>query len=158
MADMLVKLYALPNLEDAVSVASATGVTIRRTLAPEKPVVLEWVAARFPAWTAEVEAAMSRLPITCFVAHRGPDLLGFACYDAIAPNFFGPAAVAEPERGKGLGRALLLAALHAQRAQGYAYAIIGGVGPAAFYEKAVGAVPIEDSTPGLYAGLIRPRR
>ena len=31
------------------------------------------------------------------------------------------------------------------------YAIIGGVGPAAFYAGVAGAVPIEGSTPGIYA-------
>src|SRR6266511_3379092 len=49
----------------------------------------------------------------------------------------------------------LLAALTAQRDAGYAYAIIGGVGPQAYYAKTVGAVPIEGSTPGAYAGLLR---
>jgi hypothetical protein len=33
---------------------------------------------------------------------------------------------------------------------GYAYAIIGGAGPTAFYAKTVGAVAIEGSTPGIY--------
>ena len=60
----------------------------------------------------------------------------------------------ESERGKRIGNALLLAALHAQKAQGYAYAIIGGVGPAAYYAKTVGAVLIEGSNPGIYAGLL----
>jgi hypothetical protein len=40
---------------------------------------------------------------------------------------------------------------------GYGYAIIGGVGPVAFYQQAVGAQVIEDSTPGVYAGLLRSR-
>jgi hypothetical protein len=31
---------------------------------------------------------------------------------------------------------------------------IGGVGPAAFYSKVVGAVPIEGSEPGIYRGLL----
>ena len=53
-------------------------------------------------------------------------------------------------RGQGIGRALLLAALQAIRDQGYAYAIIGGVGPAEFYEKAVDALLIPKSTPGIY--------
>lgn len=41
-------------------------------------------------------------------------------------------------------------------AQGYAYAIIGGVGPhvQGFYEKAVGAVLIEGSEPGVYGGML----
>jgi hypothetical protein len=45
---------------------------------------------------------------------------------------------------------LTLAALAAMRASGYAYAIIGGVGPSAFYAKVAGATPIEGSTPGIY--------
>jgi predicted N-acetyltransferase YhbS len=97
------------------------------------------------------------LPISCFIAVREQRILGFACHDATARNFFGPEAVAAEERGRGLGRALLLAALHAQRDQGYAYAIIGGVGPADFYAKCAGAIPIPGSTPGIYAGMLRPK-
>ncbi|WP_230977608.1 hypothetical protein [Treponema vincentii] len=41
----------------------------------------------------------------------------------------------EDEQGKGIGKALLLASLHALRNEGYAYAIIGGVGPEVFYQK-----------------------
>ena len=53
------------------------------------------------------------------------EIVGFACYDATCMNFFGPTGVKESERGKGVGKALLLAALHAMKEQGYAYAIIG---------------------------------
>ena len=156
MPDMLVKLYELPPLETALAAVSVHGVDVRRALAPEKPVVLAWVHAHFAGWAAEVEAAYGRLPIACFVAARGQQLLGFACYDATAPNFFGPEGVLAGERGRGVGRVLLLAVLHAQREQGYGYAIIGGVGPAAFYEKTVGALPIAGSDPGLYRGTLRP--
>lgn len=38
---------------------------------------------------------------------------------------------------------------------GYAYAIIGGVGPAAFYEKTVGAILIPDSAPGVYRDFLQ---
>jgi hypothetical protein len=41
------------------------------------------------------------------------------------------------------------------RQQGNGYAIVGGVGPTAFYSKAVGAVLIEGSEPGVYLGLLR---
>ena len=40
------------------------------------------------------------------------------------------------------------------RQQGFGYAIIGGVGPTAYYSKAVGAVPIDGSEPGVYRGLL----
>jgi GNAT superfamily N-acetyltransferase len=162
MQDMLVRLYDLPKLEPALELASRQGVTIRAALTLEKPRVVDWVQSNFPVWVAEVDAAFARLPISCFIATRDRQILGFACYDATCRNFFGPSGVLENERRRGLGRALLLAALHAQREQGYAYSIIGGVGPAEFYAKAVGAVLIEGSSPGVYAGglpsLEPPRR
>jgi predicted N-acetyltransferase YhbS len=64
--------------------------------------------------------------------------------------------VDEKARGTGLGKALLLAALRAMAADGYAYAVIGGAGPVDFYVKTVGAIPIEGSEPGLYRGMLRP--
>jgi GNAT superfamily N-acetyltransferase len=155
--DMLVRLYALPSAEQASAALARDGVAVRRSLLPEKPIVIDWVRAHFDVWMPEVDASYARMPIACFVAVRDSQLLGFACYDTIARNFFGPSGVAERERGRGIGRALLLAALTALRDAGYAYAIIGGVGPRAFYEKTVGAVPIEGSTPGAYAGLLRKR-
>ena len=155
MHDMLVRLYDLPPLDAALEALAAHGVQVRRALVPEKPRVLAWMDTHFAAWAPEVEATFARLPVACFVALREQELLGFACYDGICRNFFGPTAVLEAERGRGIGRALLLAALHAQRAQGYAYSIIGRVGPAEFYANTVGAVPIEGSNPGIFAGRLR---
>jgi len=88
------------------------------------------------------------------LATRGADILGYACYEATAPNFFGPTRVLDSEQGKGIGKALLLKSLYGMRESGYVYAIIGGVGPAEFYEKAVGAVLIPDSTPGIYRDFL----
>jgi len=157
MHDMLVRLYALPDPGAALAACAAQGVTIRRALMPEKHAVVDWVRAQFPSALAEVEAAFTRPPVRCFIALRAHVLAGFACHDVTCPNFFGPEGVAADERGRGIGRALLLATLHAQRADGFAYAIIGGVGPAAFYAKAVGAVDIAGSTPGIYGGMLAAR-
>jgi GNAT superfamily N-acetyltransferase len=155
MPDMLVRLYAIPDAKEALAACARRGVTVRRPLPPERPAVLDWVRAHFASSAAEVETAFAQVPVRCFVALRDAEILGFACYDTTCPNFFGPEGVAEPERGRGIGRALLLSALHAQRARGYAYAIIGGVGPAQFYEKAAGAIPIPGSAPGIYAGMLK---
>jgi GNAT superfamily N-acetyltransferase len=156
MPDMLVKLYELPPLEAVLDEQRAKGIIIRRGLAPEKHHVLDWITRHFSAfWASECDVAFSNAPVSCFVALENGCLRGFACYDATCLNFFGPIGVNEAVRGQGTGAALLLAALHAMRAVGYGYAIIGGVGPAAFYEKVVGAQIIPDSTPGIYAGMLR---
>jgi len=65
--------------------------------------------------------------------------VGFACYEATCRNFFGPELVHPERRQRGIGRALLLSALHAMRAEGYAYAIIGWASSVDFYRRAVGA-------------------
>jgi len=155
MHDMLVKLYDLPSLDEATARAAAHGIAVRRAIAPERAPVLAWIRTHFPSSAAEAETAFAQVPVACFVALRAEALVGFACHDVTARNFFGPEGVLQAERGKGAGRALLLAALHAQRALGYAYAVIGGVGPAEFYAKTVGAVAIEGSTPGIYASMLR---
>jgi hypothetical protein len=153
---MLVRLYDLPGASARVAALHQAGVDVRRAIAPEKHVVVSWVRQQFgEGWASECEVSFARLPISCFRAQRGQDVLGFACYDATAKAFFGPTGVLESERKQGIGTALLLITLHAMAAEGYAYAIIGGAGPADFYAKAVGAVPIAGSTPGIYAGLLR---
>jgi GNAT superfamily N-acetyltransferase len=158
MHDMLVRLYALPSLDEAVAACAARGVTIRRALASERHAVLDWVRAQFASSVAEVETAFAQAPVNCFIAVRDDAMLGFACFDVTCRNYFGPEGVAAGERGHGIGSALLLAALHAQLAKCYAYAIIGGVGPAEFYAKTVGAVAIADSTPGIYSTLLTKNR
>ena len=155
MADMLVKLYTLPELYPAIAQQQAQGIDIRRAIAPEKHVVLDWVKQRFSvSWGSECDISFARQPVACFVAIYNEQLIGFACYDATCRNFFGPTGVGEEGRGKGTGKALLLACLHAMRNEGYGYAIIGGIGPAEFYAKCVGATLIEDSTPGMYRGML----
>lgn len=156
MTDMLVKLYTLPPLAPALDKQRAGGVDIRRPLAPEKHLVLKWVGDNFyPHWASECDVAFARTPIACFIAVERGQIIGFACYDATRLNFFGPTGVGPAARGRGTGTALLLAALHAMYEQGYGYAIIGDVGPLDYYVKTVSAVEIADSTPGVYAGMLR---
>lgn len=151
MADMLVNLMNLPPQEKLLTQLEREGIRIHRALAPDKYRVVEWVAEHSGRNAAgECDVCFSRIPITCYLATRGVDILGYACYEATAPNFFGPTRVLDSEQGKGIGKALLLKSLHSMREAGYAYAVIGGVGPAEFYEKSIGAIPIPDSTPGIY--------
>ena len=84
-------------------------------------------------------------PPGCFVLHRhaGQKNPGLC-----------PTRVLDEEQGGGIGRALLLRSLAAMRAEGYAYAVIGGVGPQEFYKKCVGAMLIPDSVPGIYRDFL----
>jgi GNAT superfamily N-acetyltransferase len=150
MHDMLVKLYDLDNYGANGNVA-AGDITIRKPIGPEKHVLIEWVEKKFfKAWAGEFDMAMANRPITCFIAVKDKDPIGFACYDATARGFFGPMGVLGQYRKQGIGTALLLTALNDMRNNGYGYAIIGGVGPAEYYKKTVGAVDIADSTPSIW--------
>lgn len=152
VGDLLVRLYALQPLTSA----TVEGVDVRRAIAPEKHLVTRWVAEHFsPAWASECEVAFAHVPLGCFLAVREGRLCGFAAYDATCRNFFGPLGVSPQDRTSGIGSALSLAALHAMRDEGYAYAIIGGAGPTAFFERLVGAQLIPGSEPGIYRGMLR---
>lgn len=156
MTDLLVRLYDLPVLQSEAQVRAA-GVTIRRALAPERPVLLKWVEETFsPGWAGECAVALGHLPATMLVAVRGNTVLGFACYDATLRGFFGPTGVAEAARGGGIGEALLMATLRAMGEAGYGYAIIGGggAGPIGFYQKRLEAIEIPGSRPGIYKGML----
>jgi len=156
MPDMLVNLLRLPPPEPALEGLRAAGVVVRRARPWELTPVSEFIAGQFGrAWADEVSVGFARQPVTVFVALRGGRLVGFAAYECTRKNFFGPTGVAEAERGRGVGRALLLASLRGLHELGYAYAVIGGVGPAEFYERAVGARLIPDSSPGIYADPVR---
>jgi predicted N-acetyltransferase YhbS len=152
---MLVKLYDLPDSRACVERLRQEAVEIRRALAPEKHKVVAWVRENFSeGWASEAEVAFSRQPVSCFIAVQGGRIVGFACHDATCRNFFGPTGVDAKARKKGIGTALLFACLDDMRQQGFGYAIIGGVGPADYYSKVVGAVAIEGSEPGVYRGLL----
>lgn len=168
MPDMLVKLYTLPDPTPHLARLRETGVEIRQGAPPEQRVVSKWVGHHFEeSWAAGCEVALLRLPVSCYIAvemspgnRSGDDpyalppevLLGFACYDVDVKGMFGPMGVRDDHRGRGIGTALLLTCLHAMKAERYAYAIIGWVGPTEFYANTVGATIIEGSEPGIFRG------
>jgi hypothetical protein len=157
--DMLVKLYDLPPSDAVTARLREQGITIRRALAPEKHRVVAWVQDNFSdGWASETDVAFARQPVSCFIAVKEGRIAGFACHDATCRNFFGPTGVAPEARKGGVGTGLLFACLEAMREQGFGYAIIGGVGPAAYYAKVARAVPIEGSEPGVYRGLLGSQR
>ncbi len=150
MTDMLVKLYDLPEVWSS-TINHAPEIRIRKPLGAEKSMIVQWIRENFgEVWASEMEMTFSRSPVSCYIAQEGQKLVGFACYDATALGYFGPTGVDESYRGKGIGKALLLACLLEMKLKGYGYAIIGWIGPQEFYEKVVKAVVIPDSTPGIW--------
>lgn len=154
--DMLVKLYDLKDDPNLYVRLLEDGVRIIRVLPPDCGKVVDFVRRNFSdGWANECRASFFNHPMSCYIAVRGKEIVGFACYDATAKDFFGPTGVLESERGKGIGKALLLKCLFSMKEEGYAYAIIGWVSDAkVFYEKCVNAIEIEDSFPGVYERLI----
>jgi predicted N-acetyltransferase YhbS len=148
--DMLVHLLKLPPL------VSIDGLIIRRAQPFEMSRVRGFIERNFHlSWADEVSVGFANKPVSVFIATRDGDIVGFAAYECTRRAFFGPMGVLESERGRGAGKALLIACMHGLAEMGYVYGIIGGVGPVEFYEKTVGAIPIAHSTPGIYTDKLR---
>ncbi|KQP13843.1 GNAT family N-acetyltransferase [Pseudorhodoferax sp. Leaf265] len=150
--DMLIALATLP------AAPALPGPHIRKPIGPEHELLIAWIAHHFtPAWASEARAALANRPLTLFIATRGDpsELLGFCSYDATARSFVGPIGVLDTARRTGIGSALLLACLHDMRAMGYGYAVAGAVGAPDFFRHVASAIDIPDSTPGIYAGMLR---
>lgn len=155
MVDMLVRLYELPDAASLRAGLAEQGITIRPCRPYEAHIVAAWVEEHFShRWVSELHIAMSHQPIGCFIATRNRQVLGFVCVDTTARGFVGPMGVQENARNSGLGKALLLTALEQMHHLGYAYAVIGGVGPCEFYRRTVDAIEIPGSDPGIYADIL----
>lgn len=156
MPDMLVNLLRLPTLEPIVREMERAGIIIRRAQPFEVTPLIEFVEQEFSvAWADEISVGFTNKPVTLYIAVVDNKIVGFAAYECTRRSFFGPTGVIESMQRRGIGKALLLASLWGLREMGYVYAIIGRAGPIDFYEKAVGAIVIPDSEPGIYADLLK---
>ena len=157
MADMLVKLYNIPNSYEIEKKLSEEGIKIKKALAPDRSRIIDFSrACAKEDYSNEVTAAFSNNPITCYIATKEKKIIGFACYEATAKDFFGPMAVVKSERRKGIGKALLLKSLESMQELGYAYAIIGWPAKSAvdFYKKCADAIMIDEKSSGVYKRMI----
>ena len=153
---MLVNLLTLPRLETALQEMVDAGIIIRRAQPFEITLVRSFIENNFSvAWADEVSVGFASKPVSVFIATSEKEIVGFAAYECTRRSFFGPTGVIENARGAGVGKALLLACLWGLRDMGYVYSIIGRAGPVEFYEKAVGAVVIQGSDPGIYTDLLK---
>ena len=152
MPDLLVNLLKLP----APETIPAREFIVRRAQPFELTPVRRFVAENFSTgWADEISVGFARQPISVYIATIDRELAGFAAYECTRRAFFGPTGVIQSAQGKGIGKALLLASLWSLREMGYVYAIIGAAGPVRFYQKAVGAIIIPDSEPGIYTDMLK---
>lgn len=155
MPDLLVNLLKLPPLEPALLALATAKITVRRAQPFELTPVRSFIEREFDRpWADEVSVGFANKPVSVFIATRDKAIVGFAAYECTRRGFFGPEGVSEEVRGHGVGKALLLACCWGLRELGYVYGVIGHAGPVEFYEKAVGAVVIADSDPGIYTDLL----
>ena len=156
MPDLLVNLLKLPPPKTAIDQLAANAVIVRRAQPFEITPVRHFIEVNFSvAWADEISVGFANKPVTVFIATRAGRVVGFAGYECTSKAFFGPTGVARTERGSGIGKALLLAALWGLRELGYVYGIIGGAGPVEFYQAAIGATIIPESEPGIYTDLLK---
>ena len=136
MIDMLVRLYDLPDSSELYKKIHGQEVILRRARAFEKHTLAKFARDHFSEkWASEIEVALTRQPVSCWIATKDKEVLGFSCYETTHRGFFGPTGVIEAARGTGLGKALLFKALESLREIGYAYGVIGGVAARVLREK-----------------------
>ena len=91
MPDMLVKLYNIVDNDLNIKGLKDKGIEIKRALSPDKHRILAYIENTFgDSWASECDVAFSNKPISCFIAVKDREIIGFGCYDATAPNYFGP--------------------------------------------------------------------
>ena len=159
MPDMLVSLLDLEPLDPALQAMREQHIIVRRAFPFEITPVRTFIKTHFSvSWADEAHVGFANKPVSTYIAidasEEQKQIVGFASYECTCRDYFGPTGVAESHRKRGIGKALLLAALHGLREMGYAYAIIGGAGPVEYYAKIVGASVIADSKPGIYRDLL----
>lgn len=154
MADMLVNLYELDFKEKLILDSS---IEIMKVLAPDRRNVIKFIRANFNEnFVDEFKVSCSNNPITCFIAVKKYNIVGFICYEATAKNFVGPMGVLGTERRQGIGECLMLRCLESMKEMGYAYAILGypSEGAIHFHERVSKAIMIPASTKGVYTRTI----
>jgi hypothetical protein len=137
MAEMMVNLRVLRDLEPVLDEQKANGVEIRRARIDESDLIAEWVRENInPNWGVVCEVALELTPPSCFIAYQkntadetdelsAENILGFACYDVVTKGVFGPSGVREDHQNDDISTALLMSCLHAMAEEDYAHAVIG---------------------------------
>jgi len=117
------------------------GVTIRRALPEDKPLLMDLLSGEWELWKNEVQMAYADNPPSVHVAFIDGKLRAFSVHNGNnkGTGWFGPMGTHPDMRGKGVGSILLKHCLDDMRRQGHKSAIIPWVAPVAFYSHYVNA-------------------
>ncbi|NLO07027.1 MAG: GNAT family N-acetyltransferase, partial [candidate division WS1 bacterium] len=79
MADMLVRLYDLPSIDEPLEELAEDGILIRRPQPWELSALRRFIEDHFSeGWADEASVGFANKPVSVFIAQEGPRIIGFA--------------------------------------------------------------------------------
>ncbi|HBE02808.1 MAG TPA: hypothetical protein DC049_10100 [Spirochaetia bacterium] len=99
-------------VDDEIAALAAEGIIIRKALSSDREKLLDWIIDEFGlGWKEATEISFLTEQPTVWICEKNGKISGFANYNSTFPGFFGPTGIGGTERGRGLGRILLLKCL-----------------------------------------------
>jgi len=115
----------------------------RKARLEEKGELVSWVRDVFsPFWAYEVSCGLRKSGTSVWLAEHEGEIVGFAAYSVLEPDWFGPIGVDQKERGKGIGTVLLYKALNSLRLDGHRLVTIPWTELLFFYSQLPGIIAI----------------
>lgn len=130
------------KIEEAIR---SKGITIRRGSESDEEAIVKWVKEAFgnPFWGVETLYAFRNNPPSILLAETNNEFIGFAVYNRMGRNEFGPIGVDEKFRGLGIGSVLLFRALSEMKLAGHRYSVVTWTTHLFFYTQVPGITRIK---------------
>ena len=137
------RFYIPPRILRREGELSKEGFSFRKAIRQEKDALISWVRENFsPFWAYEVGLGFGGDETSVWLAERGGEILGFAAYSVLEPNWFGPIGVSQEVRGRGNGTILLYKAMNSLRLNGHRLVTVPWTDLLFFYSQLPGIVSI----------------
>jgi GNAT superfamily N-acetyltransferase len=119
----------------------ARGIVVRRATADDRPTLVNFLEAHWPAWRDEVGCTYAGNPISLHLAWEDDKVISFSAYHGnnVGTGWFGPMGTDPAYRGRGVGAVLLRHCLRDLKQSGLAGATIPWAAHIGFYEQHAGA-------------------
>lgn len=117
------------------------GLSMRLARIDERERIRAWVISHSGYnWAYEAARAVGSVGSGVWIAEEKDELIAFSVFGSLEHHWFGPIAVAEEKRKKGLGSVLLFKTLQSMKELGIPRAIIPWTGHLYFYSQVPGVV------------------